>query len=637
MPLVNGKEIEIKPGQPEAIQKRINAIPELKSDLKSDVDIKQSENKDIPDMGFSGGFRLFDEESKAQIKRKDRYSWFREMDEMEFIHRALEVVADDSTQIKDEGNTLKIYSDEETIKAKLEELFYNRLDTNNELWSIVYETCKMGDNFYEVIVDDYKKPKKVVYLRYLEPDKIERIEKDGKLLYFMYTAERRKENPGGTTNTSFDKEEVAYKLMPWQIIHFKIENKAFAPYGGSLLNPGIKTYRRLSLLEDVMLVYRISRAPEKRVFYIDVGNLNRIEAKRFLEKIKNSYRAQAFIDEDGKINKKAHMLSINSDIFVPVREGSQGTRIETLQGGEALNNIDDMKYFRDKILRTMNIPPAYLGDETDRSRGFLSQLDSKFGRFIERIQAQILKGLNKIAALELFFSGEKKENLTKFQLEMTPPSNIKEVTEIDIVNQRMSLIQTIQQLNIFPNQWMLKNILRMSDKEISDIMLYKKLEAQNAEGGTPEEGGMPLPPEVGGEAPPEGTPPEGEAGAPAPGTETAPEAGVAPAPAELAASTFVNVLGKDFLIENKDDFFKLLKLIENSSNKEDAFLANSIMKRVKEIFEEKEEVKPTNNITSQLIINEFGGINFKERSLKIFESIKEKKKTKFIETKILLD
>ena len=633
MPLYNGKEIKVKPGQPEAIQKSINAIPDLKADLKSDiVPAKSTEDQFLEqELGFGTGFNLFEEENKSYVKRKDRYGWFREMDEMEFIHRALEIVADDSTQVNDEGNQIKIYSDDEDTKDVLEELFHDRLDLNNDIWTIVYESCKMGDNFYEVIVDDYNKPKKVIALRYLEPDKVERIEKDGKLSHFVYRTEIKNEVKGSGTAVQgiSTKEEQLYRLMPWQIVHFKLDNKSFEPYGGSLLNPGIKTYRRLSLLEDVMLVYRISRAPERRVFYIDTGNMNRIEARRFLEKIKNAYRSQAFIDEDGKINRKAHMLSINSDIFVPVPEGRPGTRIETLQGGEALNNIDDMKYFRDKILRTMNIPPAYMGDETDRSRGTLSQLDIKFSRFIERIQSQIIKGLNKIAALELFFHGMKKEDLSDFEIELTPPSNIKEVTEIDIASQRMGLIATIQSLEIFPNQWMLKNILKLSDREISDIMLYKQLEGQTqpgAEGGGMPPGGMPggMPPDVGmpGEEIPGGETAATVGGAVPPGVET-PEAGVAPAPAELAANTMIRLYGRDFLVENKDDFFKMIKHL-----KEQEEIGNNpsfSMEAISKVFE-KSEVRPnTNNITSQIILNELGGLDIKERKIKIYESYKSKK------------
>ena len=648
--LINGKEVQIKAGQPEQIQTQINKLEDLKPDLKSENPPKKGEIY-ITDDGIGEiGFSLFDKEDNKSRERKIRYEYYKEMDSSEFIHRALEIVADDSTQVNPEGNSIKIYSDNEEIKTALEDLYNEKLDMNNELWSIVFETCKMGDNFYEVVVNDYKNPKNVIFLRYLEPEKVDRIEENGRLSYYTYKTKEKPENEKEALKYGYETgEEVIYKLQPWQIIHFKLENKSFLPYGASLLYPGLQTYRRLNLLEDVMIVYRLSRAPERRVFYIDVGNLNKIEAKRFLEKVKNSYRSSAFIDESGNINKKARMLSITNDIFVPVREGQQGTRIETLQGGQALHNIDDMKYFRDKILRTMNIPPAYMGDDADRSRGNLSQLDIKFSRFIERIQTQIIKGLNKVAALELFFSGYKKEQLNYFEIELTPPSNIKELTEIDLMGQKMNLLASIQQLNIFSNQWMLKNILKLSDAEVADIELYRRLEAQNAPPGEEVPGATglpgtgtesPLPP---GEETPGLPPPEaGEAGV-APPEETPPEG----APEEIAASVMMNKLGKEFILENQKDFFTILKYINEKNNekqikKDWKEIREDLIKTYEEInkLSDKELVLPnTNNIRRQFIINEFGGIKFKNgegtASIQLFESYKDKDITEY-ETKTIL-
>jgi len=988
MPLVQGREVKIKPGQPESIQKKINTIDDLPADLKSEIDPIKYTRDDYFGQELSSneaGFSLFEKDSEQNVHRKTRYEYFREMDTNEFIHRGLEIVADDSTQDNPEGNALKIFSGDEQIKERLEGIFYDKLDLNNEIWSVVFETAKMGDNFYEVVVDNYKKPKEVIALVYREPDKMERIEVNGKLSHFVFrtNAIEDENRISMKFNTPNQQEEQIYKLQPWQVIHFKLENKGFSPYGASLLYPGLKTYRRLNLLEDVMLVYRLSRAPERRVFYIDVGSLNRLEAKRFLEKVKNQYRTSSFIDEDGKINKKARMLSITSDIFVPVREGGQGTKIETLQGGEALHNIDDMKYFRDKILRTMNIPPAYMGDEADRSRGTLclhpdtriklsdgrdisikqiteeynqgkinyvysvneetheweinkilkaeqtrknaelvevfldngesikctpdhkfmlrngtykeaqylkendslmpiyaktssindrdklnnyemilnnkteqweythqislnekengyvihhkdfnkknnnpdnlvlmekqehldyhrevllnnltpemiekrnksirkfysteeglkiirsnqkkaashpnrlewlhseehkelkrkqmaiqrergdfnnreiankkisgknnygyrhditiekikkiikenniitlseficisgyaqstvyrrlktagycgftdiisqpvnhkiisvefigekvdtyditventpnfaisagivihnSQLDIKFSRFIERIQHQVIKGLNKVAALELFFAGFKKDKLNDFNIELTAPSNIKEITEIDMMNQRMGLLGTIQALNIFSDTWMLKNILKLSDAEIADIKLYKTIENQER---PPEEGEIPsadgaaavpgaevLPGET-------GIPPEGGAAA-VPRTETTPgETPIAPppeTPEEIAANTMVHVLGQDFILENQEDFFGIIKFInENKKEKDKPIILSELIEDISELFESsKKKNRPranTNNVVKQLLTNELGGL--------VFENGKEKKK-----------
>lgn len=615
MPLIDGVEVFVDEKAARGIQVDINAVPDLGQELKTDIDPKKI---DLTTDNYADGsdFNIFFDDTEFGdggdlANRKNSYTTFKEMDGMEFIHRGIEIISDDSSQPNDTGDVMKFFSDDEEIKTVLDDLFVKKLDINNELWTIFYETVKMGDNFYEIIPDDYKKPKEIKRIRFLEPDKMERIEKDGKLSHFSYKVIKKEK---GSNKAS---EVAEYRLFPWQIIHFKIDNKSNAPYGGSLLEAGVRTYRRLVMLEDLMLVYRISRAPERRVFYIDVGNLNAVEAKRFLTKMKNAYRSQSFIDENGNINKKANVMSITSDIFVPVREGQTGTRIETLQGGSSMgaSGSEDplLTYFKNKILKTMNIPPSYMGEQADMARS-LSTIDQKFGRFIERVQSQIIQGLNKIAALELFFKGYKKEDLSNFKIELTPPSNVKEITEIELINQRMALIGAIQQLNLFPNEWILKNILKMSDKEVADITLQKKLEGNEAQaGGMAGAGGdmaggiprMEMPTDAGAEG---AVPPEG-------GEATPPET-----PAELAATTIVNMFGKDFLVENKEDFFRMIKASKdyNTPTKlAPMFEAASgfIMGSVKVTSSKTNR----NNFVAMASLNEFKGIDFPSRHVSLWE------------------
>lgn len=635
--IINGQYIDYDEKAIADIQTQINKSDDMQPDLKSGIE----KPKDVYEKNGAawdfGNFGLFDGET-GDAERLETYAYYREMDRMEFIHRGLEIVADDATQSNSDGYTIKLHSDNEKIKEDLYDLFIERLDMNNELWNIVYDTAKLGDNFFEIVPDDYKNPTKVIFLRYLKPDNIDRIEEEGgRLSHFEYKVEEDKEKQSRAyKETEIKKEESVYKLQPWQVVHFKVQtDRELDPYGGSLLKAGIRTYRRLSLLEDIVLVYRISRAPERRVFKINVGNMNYADAQRFVQKIKEKYRTQSFMDENGNINKKANMLSITSDIFIPVREGGQGTEIDTLQGGEALKTIEDLDYFKDKILRTMNIPMSYLGDEADRSRGSLSQLDIKFSRFIERIQSQIIKGLNKIAAIELFFQGYKKEDLSDFALELTPPSNIKELVDLDLINQRMGLVGTIQGLEIYSNSWILRNIMRHSEREIAEINMEKQQEmAQQAEQEGGEEGmvggefggGM----EGGFEEPIEG---EGVEEVPAeePGAE---EETPEEEPAPEVASTIVNMLGKEFILENKDDFFRILSAAERYTReitkpKEKEYM-NTLLERASEIVNKKDkrtQKKKTPELRRQFIVNEMGGITFSgnntKKSMKLFEGTGE--------------
>lgn len=658
--IVNGKYIKYGETQSASIQKDINAIDDLQQDVKSGArDPKKfadSEGASI-DFGFSsfGGNEL-------NAGRLQRYGYYREMSQMEFIQRGLEIIADDSTLRNLENNVIKVYSDNETIREALTDLFNERMDLNTEFWSIVYETVKMGDNFYEIIPDSYDKPTKIVYIRHLKPENIERVEINGRLMYYTYATDEDR----NADEFNIDREnstEIIYKLQPWQIVHFKVkDDKDDAPYGTSLLKPGIRTYRRLTLLEDVILVYRISRAPERRVFYIDVGNMNYTDSKKFMQKLKAQYRTQNFIDEEGNINRKANVLSITSDIFVPQKEGGVGTKIETLQGGEALNEIKDLDYFKNKILRIMNIPPAYMGDETDKSQGSLSQLDYRFSRFIERIQMQIIRGFEKIAAIELYFKGYKKEDLNDFRIEPTASSNISEITDIDIMNQRMSLISTIKETGLFDNEWILKNIMKFSNKEVSDINLRLQMQqAQQPEGegelgmgaggfggsygaGMPgdeydDEGigepGMPTGAEAPGEV---------DTGAPvAPGGAVATSAPPTRAPVEdvqskgeIITEALVNVLGKNFIIKENKDFFNMMKYIKEDRHSD----VIPIMERASEIIRtpvKRKKKSRTERLTKAILLGELGGLSYSKnkngktsRVMKLYEQSNDNKEKNII-------
>jgi hypothetical protein len=585
---------------------------------------------------YNGTFANELDNDSGTYSRKEGYQTFKEMALMSFIYKALEIIADDSTQKNQEGNVLNVYSNDERIKARLEDLFFDRLNINNNLWSIVLETAQMGDSFHEIMVDSLEKPKKIMSLKHLEPSKVDRVEIDGRLAFFCYRKELK--NNFLTKNSVQNVKEIIYKLQPWQIVHFLIDDKDTEPYGRSLLKSGVRTWDRLLKIEDAALIYRLSRAPERRVFYVDVGSLNNIEASKFLRKFRDNYRTQSVIDEDGKINKRASVFSLTSDIFIPVRGGdggNSGTKIETLAGGTALGGSDDLlKYFKDSIIKMLNIPPAYLGDEVQGTRGSLSSLDIKFSKFIERIQNRINSGLNKIAALDLYFGGFKADEIGEFKLELTPPSNIREITELEFINQKIMLVQSMIGLNIFPTNYILKKVLNMSDKEIANLQFYKKLEteqqANSAAAATMASGsGMSI------EGGPGAIPPGGENPTGAmPATNEIPP-GTMPAGGEIPGETamptspqesFINILGKDFLLGNKQDFFKIMKYINlNETVSNDKEQLSPLFEMIASHIQRKKlSGYRTKEIENYKIMNEFGGIDFDSKELSYFkESFKE--------------
>lgn len=653
--IINGKEQFIDLRHSQQIQQKIDAIDDLPETVKTEVTRKEEKelSNNLNNIGFDSynnqfgnAFGSNNNTLDNKLSPENRMAYYQTYEEMAgcpFLARGLQTIADDGTQKNVEGDTVKVYSNDEDIKEILDELFHVRLNLNKELWSIFIETCKLGDNFYEIIPDSYEHPTEISRIRYLNPEKVNRVEKNGRLAFYTYKTDMLDDTDFSNVAEKDDRnKEVVYKLQPWQIVHFKIANKKFAPYGGSLLDAGVRTYRRYSMLEDAMMIYRLARVPERRVFKIDCGNLSTTEANRYVHKIQQNYRSNQIMDDKGNINKTAAALSLTQDIFVPTREGQQGTEITTLAPGQGLNNIDDIRFFRDELLWTLNIPPEFLGFTSDSGsamggqKGSLAMQDVKFARFVERIQYYIEEGLTKIASVELFFKKKKREDLKNFRIELTPPSNVKEIMDIEYLNQKISLISAMLGTGLFPKDFILKYVMKMSKKEIADINLQKDIEMaslaaqQNGMGGdmgmAGGMGGMPM----GGDM--------GMAGA-APMAGGDMNAGAAPMMSvkteELTPKTMVNVFGKDVLIEHKEDYSKLMKALEEYNKEkeqnlikeevEESISNNDFITKVKELLIEKES-EPFNDSGLALYYeNELGGLSYNKESFSIYSRVKNRK------------
>lgn len=651
--LKNGKEqfdiddFELTTQQAYNVQQKLNLAPEVDLSDKSDAVISngtvESRDNGVGNMGnqsFTLG--MFETIGSTTAKRTTRtreqyYETYIKMGTLGLVNRALDIISDESSQSNDDNDVLAINSNNEKIYDCLRTFFFDKLSINTELWSIFKETIKMGDNFYEITLDVKDgMAEGIRRIKYLDPSKIEIHEKDGRVDYYVYKMQAPK-------NKSVVLEQ---RLFPWQIAHFKIEDKETKPYGKSLLFSGIRSFERLVATEDIFLTYVISRTPSRRVFKIDVGGLPQLEAQRAIREMRDSYRSQQVIDADGNLNQISSILSITSDIFIPVREGQAGTTIETLNGdGMNMNqNMTFLDNFKNDLIASFNIPAEYIGLEgkvqADRSTT-LSQKDIKFGRFIERIQQQIIKTLYKLATLELFFNGFKNDELSDFTLELTPPSTTKEISETGLLETKINLMSTMQGLGVFPVNWLMKRVLRLSDKEVAEIQFMKMLEdkaaqqqqaAQGGMGGMPMGGGAgipgqqlgELPPdmnatsEIGGEVPPEGMapeggiPPEGEA---AGGQETPL---VPPENLETQEVSYLNVAGQKFLIENKDDFFTLMKYIK-SQNKNKNSKDSEFMEEVNSYGKKRHVVRGSNPYYFLNENNEFGGIIEKNMTAKLYE------------------
>jgi hypothetical protein len=665
---VNGREIVIKPKQPINIQKKIDKksldLPGDISDLRSNFDLDKMYRDDIAELGDAWGKDSFashiNSKEDKERPRQRLYAVYREMYSQIFIKNALNVIKNETAQKNDNHNLLDFISDNQDVIDDANELFFDILDINYELKPLILETCQMGDNFYEIVLDDYENPTTIVHLQHLPQEKMSIIEQNGKIKFYLYTYEedisitgRQVVDPMSFMNMSDDKNRSFQVFMPWQIVHFKIKDRESDPYGRSLLFAGTKDYRRLALLEDAMLVYRLSRAPERRIFYVDVGQLNSVDAKIFLNKIKNTFKKESIIDSDGNLSERSNVMSLMEDFYIPVREGSSGTKIEQLQAGQQLNEIKDLEYFKDKILRLLNIPLPYIGGSADGNmqdiNKSLSSIDIKFANYIEEIQSYITKGLNKILALQLILKKYKNEEIINFKIQFTAPSNLAELIKLDYMNQQIQIAASMKGLQMFSDNTIYKKVFQYSKKEIykekyeltqQNLFLAKNNPGgmgapemgQNMAGAMP--GGMPA---GGPEQPQEQPNPDMLANNPPTGgtEQQAPQQGVEQ-PQMADYDNEIYKLGLSMLSENYEEITvsKLLNKMGSgfvAKNKEEMVQLITEMKTLREILngEEEEESnkkrKVKNNFHSMVRLGEFNGLDFANKQLKYFRNGQENK------------
>ena len=424
-----------------------------------------------------------------QVMRPLLYSDYDAMDMDAIIASALDIVADESTLKNDMGEVLSIKSADEDIQKILYNLFYDVLNIEFNLWPWIRNMCKYGDFFLKLeIAEKFGVYNVIPYTAF----HIERIE--GRVGWD--TDEQKMSNPS-EVKYRFEPDGVStstygYYNVPnsgdqassiifdnYEIAHFRLlSDMNFLPYGRSYIEPARKLFKQYTLMEDAMLIHRIVRAPEKRIFYMNVGAIPPNEVDAFMEKTLSKLKRTPFVDEQtGEYNLKYNMQNILEDFYIPVRGNDQATKIENLNGLQ-WDGIQDVEYLRDKLFAALKIPKAFLGyDENIEGKATLAAEDIRFARTIDRIQRIILSELNKIALVHLYTQGYTAENMTNFELSMTTPSIIYDQERIELLKSKAELAGTLLEQGLVPSDWIYHNIYHFSEDQYDE---YRDLAREDA-------------------------------------------------------------------------------------------------------------------------------------------------------------
>ena len=469
------------------------------------------------------------DQTNLQINRLERYKDYEQMDQTGEVSLALDLYADEASLVDPERkHTLIIRAQTKRIKRELEELFYNTLQWDTYCRPTIRYLCKYGDMPFEIVMNSSREG--ISSLRFMNVYNFTRIEtRHGDLVGFFYM------DPMVSEPQFFH---------PWQVMHCRLTSfeNLYHPYGRSILDGGRKAFKQLRLMEDSALIYRITRAPEKRKFTIPVGMIPPKEVPEYMQMIARNFKRHRFYNPTtGTFDERYSPLVQEDDFFLPRRPDGSGPEIDTLPGAENLDQIKDIEYFKKKMIAPTKIPFARVGigdGAGESNEKSLSMSHSEFAKAVQWIQREVATGLTKVAIVHLALRGFTTRELKGFEISLTATSAMEELYRIETWQTRTGVMSDLKDLGWFPKEWIVTHFTDLSPDEIEEIKDMEDVESNGGGGGGKPMGlggGLDLGgPDLGG-PPEEGEPPAGEeldalgAGAGQDGADTAPPtAGGAP-------------------------------------------------------------------------------------------------------------
>jgi hypothetical protein len=375
------------------------------------------------------------------------------------------------------GQILNITSKSDRIKRVLDDLFVNRLDIHINLPMWTRSMCKYGNAFVMLNIADKNG---VIGARQLPVYEIDRIENG---VYNPYVSVPKDYNTSRDTEFLWVGQNTGMPFKSWQIAHFRLlTDSMFLPYGVSVLQKARRHFRILSMMEDMMLIYRLERSIERRVFKIFVGNIDDADIPAYVQEIANTFKRTPIIDpETGQLDIRKNMMDVSHDIFIPVKDAGAATPIDTLPSASNLDKIEDLKYIQNKLLTALRIPKEFLNFEESAGDGKnLAIKDIRFTRTINRIQQALIMELTKIAVIHLYLNGFTDE-LTNFKITMNNPSTQSEILKLEELSKKIALVASAVQdpgngIQIYSLTRAQREILGWSDEELTQNMLEIRME-----------------------------------------------------------------------------------------------------------------------------------------------------------------
>ena len=426
-----------------------------------------------------------------ETTRLASYADFEGMEFFPEIAAALDIFMEESTTPNGEGRILNIFSESKRVRRILQDLFFNRLDIHTNLPMWVRNTCKYGDNFLYLTIDSEDGVQGVKQLPNIE---VSRKENDG----FGENASTKESDKFNPVKFVWGQKDMEFNA--WQVAHFRLlGDDRRLPYGTSILEKARRIWKQLLLSEDAMLIYRVTRAPERRIFKIFVGNIDEKDVPAYVNKIADNFKRSPVIDQQtGQIDTRYNQMAQDQDYFVPVRDPNAPSPIDTLPGATNLSEIADIQFLQKKLFTALRVPKPFLGFEEVTGEGKnLALQDIRFARTVERIQRILVSELTKIALVHLYAQGYDGAALTNFELSLTTPSIIYDQERIALMKEKVELAGNMIEQKLMPTDWIYDNIFHFSEdqyQEYRDLIIedQKRRFRENqieSEGNDPAESG----------------------------------------------------------------------------------------------------------------------------------------------------